>query len=61
MSIIIQNGEAAGQTVAHVHAHLIPYQSIKKNMHNTRKSGKRRRRSLEDMAKEAEELKLKLG
>jgi diadenosine tetraphosphate (Ap4A) HIT family hydrolase len=60
MSIIIQNGKKAGQTVFHVHAHLIPYSHIKKTgkVHRTREDANRR--SLQDMNQEVLQIKSKL-
>ena len=59
MSIIIQNGVKAGQTVFHVHTHLIPYSNIKKTgkIHRTKEDAKRR--SLQDMNEEVLQIKQK--
>jgi diadenosine tetraphosphate (Ap4A) HIT family hydrolase len=60
MNIIIQNGKQAGQTVFHVHAHLIPYSHFQRKMSDpTKVNEKRKLKTLEELAKETLQLRQK--
>lgn len=61
MSILIQNGTKAGQTVSHIHTHLIPFKNLRGQRGLKRKDHREYRRSIDDMAQEAADLKHKLG
>ena len=54
MSIIIQNGDGAGQTVEHIHAHLMPEMQLKKKLLRGETKKKLERREDMEMGLEAE-------
>ena len=61
MSIFIQNGQAAGQTVYQIHSHLISFKCLKNIMEITKNNMVHQIRTLEEMSEEAYNLKIKLN